>query len=66
MQTQHELVPVTFHNDTIYYVEKDGEQYVPLRPIIENMGLAWEPQYPKLQDNAVRWGVTIRVTPSVA
>ena len=56
------LVPVKFHDDTIFYTEKDGEMFVPMRPIIENMGLSWQPQAEKLRSGATRWGVTMIVT----
>lgn len=42
------MTPVQFYEDTIYYVEKDGEQYVPMKAIVENMGLDWASQYTKL------------------
>lgn len=44
------MVPVVFHNDTIYYVDKDGEQYIPVKPIVENLGLDWSRQMRKIQD----------------
>lgn len=58
------LVPVKFHDDTIFYTEKDGEMFVPMKPIIENIGLSWQPQAEKLKNGAARWGVTIIVIPS--
>lgn len=64
MTEQKQLNPVSFHGDTIYAVEHQGEPYAPMRPIIENMGLAWPPQREKLSKQADRWGVTIIVTPS--
>lgn len=63
-QQQHQLEPVPFHGDTIFAVEHNGEPFAPVRPITENMGLAWKPQFVKLMANKERWGVTIMVTPS--
>ena len=59
-----ELSPVTFHGDTIYCVEKNDEPFVPMKPVVENMGLAWQVQARKLAANKDRWGVTIMVIPS--
>ena len=51
------LSSVQFHGDTIYCVEKDGQPFVPLRPIIENLGLDWSGQTAKLRANKERWNV---------
>ncbi len=59
-----QLEPVPFHNDTIFAIEHNGEPFAPVRPIIENMGLAWQGQHVKLMTNKDRWGVMIIVTPS--
>ena len=58
----NELVPVKFHEDTIYYVDCDGEQLVPMRPVIENMGLSWQAQHAKLLSAGNRWSVTMILT----
>lgn len=58
----NELVPVKFHEDTIYYVDYDGEQLVPMRPVIENMGLSWQAQHAKLLSAGNRWSVTMILT----
>jgi hypothetical protein len=63
-ESAKQLEPVRFHNDTIFAVEHNGEPFAPVRPIIENMGLAWQVQHRKLLDQKERWGVTIMVTPS--
>jgi len=57
-----ELMRIDFHNDRIFLVEQDGEPYVPVRPVTDNLGLAWKPQYMKLMSNQKRWSVTIMVT----
>ena len=59
-----ELSPVTFHGDTIFCVEHDGQPYTPVKPIVENLGLAWQAQSAKLNANKERWGITIIVIPS--
>lgn len=35
-----------------------------MKPIVENMGLAWQTQARKLTDNKERWGIIIMVIPS--
>lgn len=46
----NEMVPVKFHGDTIYSVDYNGEQYTPVKPIVENLGLSWGKQTEKLQN----------------
>lgn len=40
---------VDFHQDRLMLVEYNGEPYVPMRPIVENMGLDWKGQHTKLK-----------------
>lgn len=40
---------VDFHQDKLMLVEHNGEPYVPMRPIVENMGLDWKGQHTKLK-----------------
>ena len=56
------LEPVNFHGDTIFAVEHNGEPYTPVRPIIENMGIAWCSQYTKLKKNRDRFSVKEIIT----
>lgn len=62
--SQAQLLPVQFHSDTIFCVNVNDQPFAPVKPIVENMGLAWQTQQRKLQDNKARWGVTILVIPS--
>lgn len=64
MKIKTELVQVAFHGDPLYLVTHGGEPYVPMRPVVEGMGLAWKPQFMKLMADKDRWGVTKMVTPS--
>ena len=59
-----ELSPVTFHGDTIFCIDYQGQPYTPMKPIVENMGLDWQSQAAKLRANKKRWGVVIIATPS--
>ena len=42
----------------------DEQPYAPVKPIVENLGLAWQAQSAKLNANKERWGITIIVIPS--
>ena len=59
-----ELSPVPFHGDTIFCIDYHGEPFTPMKPIVENMGLAWQTQARKLSDNKERWGITMMVIPT--
>ena len=59
-----ELSPVTFHDDTIFCIDYQGQPFTPMKPIVENLGLGWASQSQKLNSNRERWGVTIIVIPS--
>lgn len=48
MHTAPQLFPVPFHGDTVVLVGQDNEPYVAMKPIAENMGLAWSPQRTKI------------------
>jgi len=51
--TQHQLVTVDFHGQSIIATAIDGKPYVALKPLVENIGLQWEAQYKRLQRNPV-------------
>ncbi len=58
-----QLTPIRFHADTVYLTEREGEPYVPVRPLVDNLAVAWKPQYVKLTKQPNRWRtVTIMVT----
>lgn len=58
------LDPVDFHGQALVVVERDREPYVAMKPIVEGMGLAWQPQHRKLTEDGARWGITMMVMPS--
>ena len=60
------LSPVAFHGDTIYCISFQNQPYTAMKPIVENMGLAWQTQARKLTSCKERWGVTIMVIPSTS
>lgn len=43
-----QLMPVPFHEDIVVLVGQGNEPYVAMRPIVENMGLAWSAQRTKI------------------
>lgn len=55
------LISVPFQGDRLFYAVQDGEQMVPIKPICDALGLAWQVQHRKLSSNSERWGVTIMV-----
>ncbi|MBD1229512.1 phage antirepressor N-terminal domain-containing protein [Xenorhabdus griffiniae] len=42
-------ITVPFYDDELYVVEYNNEPYVPMRPIVEGMGMDWAGQYTKLK-----------------
>lgn len=53
--TENTLMPVAFHDDTIYCIEHEGQPFTPVKPIVENLGLSWGTQGPKLSENRDRF-----------
>lgn len=47
---QNQLMPVPFYEDTVVLVGQDNEPFVSMKPIVENMGLAWQVQHRKLSE----------------
>ncbi len=43
------IIQVPFHGDKLAIVEFNNEPYVPMRPIVENMGLDWASQFVKIK-----------------
>lgn len=66
MPVSKSLVSLSFHGDTIYAIEHEGEPFAPVKPIIENIGLEWGAQQQKLSKNRSRWGVSIIDIPSAS
>lgn len=64
IKTDTELVQVAFHGDPLYLVTHDGEPYVPMRPVVEGMGLDWKTQFRKLMADQDRFCVTVTQMPS--
>ena len=66
------VIPLPFQGDLIDYLKlngreiawlwRDGEAFIPVRPICEILGLAYQPQHRKLQGPESRACVTMMVT----
>lgn len=57
------IIPVNFHNDTLALIEHNGQPFVAMKPIVENMGLAWQRQHAKLSE---KFSSTITIMVMVA
>ncbi|WP_434663421.1 phage antirepressor N-terminal domain-containing protein [Paraburkholderia sp. A3BS-1L] len=51
-------VKVPFHGAELYVVEHNGQPYVPMKPVVEGMGLAWQPQHRKLTESRFQSTIT--------
>ena len=58
----HALQAVPFPPETLFIINRDGEPFVPVKPICENMGLSWQPQHRKLVAQKKRLTVTMLMT----
>lgn len=62
MNTNPIVVP--FQGTNLYVVAHQGQPYVPMKPVVEGIGLDWRSQASKFRSNKVRWGVAIITTPT--
>lgn len=63
---QTTLITVPFYGNELFVVAHNNEPFVPMKSIVENMGLDWAGQYTKLKSNAKRWGIEIISIPNVS
>lgn len=42
-------MPVKFHGSTLYVIDHNGEPFVPMKPVVEGMGMDWKAQFDKLR-----------------
>lgn len=59
----NQLIPVNFYGAGLSLIDKDGEPYAAMRPIVEGMGMNWSGQQQKLSGS--RWSSTVWVTHTV-
>lgn len=55
MHLDHAMIPVPFRGATLFLVDEEGEPFVPMRPLVEGMGLDWKSQHRKLTGSGSRW-----------
>lgn len=53
-----QLIPVPFYQDTLVLVDHEGQPFVAMKPIVENMGLFWTGQHAKLTE---KFGSVIQI-----
>lgn len=56
------VVAFQFHGDEITTFEVDGEPYVAMRRIVENLGMAWGRQQTKLMEQEAKFNCTLMCT----
>ncbi|HHL2825779.1 TPA: phage antirepressor N-terminal domain-containing protein [Citrobacter murliniae] len=47
--TQISTINVSFHGDALLLVSQNGEAFVPMKPVVEGMGLDWASQFTKIK-----------------
>ena len=66
MSNQISTQTVSFNNQSLITIEQNGVHYVAMKPICENIGLAWEPQVLRIKrDEVLSQGIQKRVLSSV-
>jgi hypothetical protein len=56
---------VPFHDSTLYIVKHYGKPYVPMKPVVEGMGMDWQRQRAKLKGQFYAHIKTFTIKPSV-
>ena len=59
-----QLIPVPFRGTTLFVIDREGQPFTPMKPIVEGMGMDWASQFTKLKSNEKRWGIAIITIPS--
>lgn len=58
----NQIQTVNFHNQTLTTLEKDGNHYVAMKPICENIGLDWASQFTRIKRDEVLNSVIVMIT----
>lgn len=58
-------ISVPFHGTNLIIVEHQNQPFVPMKVIVEGMGLSWGAQAVKLKNNQERWGISLIDIPHV-
>ncbi|MEQ5740526.1 phage antirepressor N-terminal domain-containing protein, partial [Providencia rettgeri] len=54
-------INVPFHGNNLYVVNYNGEPHVPMKPIVEGMGLDWKSQFSKIKSRFSKGMVEITI-----
>ena len=57
-------IVVPFHGAELLLVPFNNEPYVPMKLVVEGMGISWQGQHEKLKSNPQRWGIKEILIPS--
>ena len=57
------LITIPFYDRPLNMIDSDGQPFVPMRPIVEGMGLDWKSQQRRLQS---RFSSTVVILTTVA
>lgn len=57
----NQIIPVSFHGDTLALVDHEGDPFVAMKPMTENMGLDWKGQYDKITE---KFGSVMEIIPT--
>ena len=65
MANQISTQTISFNNQSLITVEQNGNHYVAMKPICENIGLTWEPQVLRIKrDEVLSQGMIVMITPT--
>ena len=65
MSNQISTQTISFNNQSLITVEQNGNHYVAMKPICENIGLAWEPQVLRIKrDEVISQGMIVMIIPT--
>ena len=65
MSNQISTQTISLNNQSLITVEQNGNHYVAMKPICENIGLAWEPQVLRIKrDEVLSQGMIVMIIPT--
>ena len=62
MDLVQKSLSVDFHQDKLTLVEYNGQPYVAMKPLVENMGLDWVSQHKRIQRKEALNSTTVKMT----
>lgn len=51
------IITASFHGQSIEIINCENQPFVPMKSIVESMGLGWRAQFDKIKESAARWGM---------